>query len=70
MFRPFEIDETYLGAKLRNRHASKLDEKRVVGIKNSATNRVVAIVVSDAKAKTVEAYISSKAKLGESVYAD
>ena len=58
---PIEVDETYIGGRERNKHASKklragrgaVGKTAIVGAKNRATNRVRARVVSRTDAETL-----------------
>ena len=63
MLEPVEIDETYVGGKARNRHASQRDRKwgvdgkcAVVGILDRATGQICAETVDDTTKDELQDY--------------
>ena len=76
---PVEVDETYLGGKRSNMKAAKREaldgrgtkgKTPVVGIKDRASNRVRAKVVSRTDAKTLQAFVVEHADASATVYTD
>ena len=77
MLGPVEIDETYVGGKARNRHASQRDGKRgvdgkwaVVGILDRATGQVRAEAVDDTKKDELQGYLEENVMSDALVYSD
>ena len=76
---PVEADETYVGGKAKNMHAVQrakltgrggVDKAVVVGIKDRATNRVVAGPVADTSARTLVAAVADVTEHGATVFTD
>ena len=75
---PIEADETYVGGRESNKHASqKLNAGRgtvgkvaVAGVKDRATNRVSAAVVSDTTGQTLRSFVRERTVPDATIYTD
>ena len=75
---PVEVDETFIGGKERNKHGKKkLDADRgtigkaiVAGVKDRATGKVNAEVVSDTGMETLQDFVLSNTEPGAHIYTD
>ena len=75
---PIEADETYVGGREGNKHASeKLRQGRgavgktaVAGVKNRSTNKVKAKVVHDTTSATLQGFVGENLYVGHTVYTD
>ena len=75
---PSQVDESFWGGRETNKHASKRKKGTqggagktiVAGIKDQATNRVLAKVIDNTGAETLQAFVTDNTQEGSTVYTD
>ena len=75
---PVEVDETYVGGREANKHASRklhagrgpVGKTAVVGVKDRATGKIKAEVVEDTTSETLQNFVLDRATFGATVYTD